>query len=210
MLPRFAAVHCAKNAPLFVRRKRITQRGHVSHIGIGRVNFDVPDSIGHFEAHVFPGFARVGRFIDPVAIRNISPDFGLSHAHIQRVGVRRSHRYRPHRRRFKRAVGNRRPVGSPVDSFPDSPARRTKIIRQGLVGMPGSGQCPPCPEGADISPPQAVEQAVGYGVLYRWGCRSSRFFALCKRGIGHEQHGYSQKNKGTIFSHTMVWEMNER
>src|SRR5580698_7645358 len=66
-LPVAAAVGGAEDAAVWLRSGGATENAGENDIGIGRVNDDAPDASALGQAHVRPGFAGVGGFINSVA-----------------------------------------------------------------------------------------------------------------------------------------------
>src|ERR1051325_5081723 len=87
LLPGLAAVFRAEDAALSVRAEGVPERRDVDDIRVARVNAHAPYLPRVFEAHALPGLARVGRFVDAVAVRDIAANRRLAHADIDDVRV---------------------------------------------------------------------------------------------------------------------------
>src|SRR5207244_3037124 len=67
LAPRLAAIAGLVQAALLVRSPQAAERADINDVGILRMNGDAADLERFFEAHVRPGLATVGRFVDAVA-----------------------------------------------------------------------------------------------------------------------------------------------
>ena len=64
--PIFSTIGTAVNAALWIGMKRITHCSYKNNIGIARMHFDVPNSIGFVETDFTPVFTSVYRFVHTV------------------------------------------------------------------------------------------------------------------------------------------------
>ena len=131
MFPFLAAVFGSENSScktrFFVGAKGITESPHINPIRILRMHPNFADVTGFPEADIFPGFSGIGRFINTIAKRNITPDCRFTHPCINHIWIRMSNRQSTNRSTLQKAVGNIFPVCSSVFGFPDTACRRTKI-----------------------------------------------------------------------------------
>ena len=72
LVPSLAAIAGAKNAAFGVWAVSMAEGGNVNDIGICGVNDECADVASVAEADVGPGLARIGGFVDSVAIRNVA------------------------------------------------------------------------------------------------------------------------------------------
>ncbi len=87
LFPCFTTVGGAENAALFVRSPEMAHGRDVDDVGILGVHANRADLERVIQTKVLPGFARVVRFINAVAMRGIAADIGLTHADVDNVGV---------------------------------------------------------------------------------------------------------------------------
>src|SRR5207244_4737274 len=86
-----AAVGGLEQAALLVRPPDVAQGGDVDGLGILGVDDDLADVLRVAQAHVLPGLAAVGRFVDAVAPGDAIAGVGLAGADPDDVGVRLRH-----------------------------------------------------------------------------------------------------------------------
>ena len=67
LVPGLAAIRGFVNAAIRVRSPEVAERGHIDNIRISRMNHHAADVAGFGEAHVLPGFATIGGFVDTIA-----------------------------------------------------------------------------------------------------------------------------------------------
>src|SRR5262249_23710215 len=67
LLPGLAAIGRLEDAALFVGREQVAQRRDVDDVRVDRVDDDASDVLAVLQAHVLPGAAGVGRFVNAVA-----------------------------------------------------------------------------------------------------------------------------------------------
>src|SRR5262249_52670671 len=95
-IPGFAAVFRSENTPLFVLTGGMTERCRVDQIGIFGVNTNPPDDTRIFKTRPLPGLARVRRFVDAVAVREIAADAGFTHSDVNGIRIGFGNRDRSH------------------------------------------------------------------------------------------------------------------
>src|SRR5580700_6464461 len=134
LLPCLATVSGTEDSALFVWSPQMAECGHVDDVGIFGMNAYCADVEGVFQTDVLPGFARVGRFINAVAMGGVAADIRLTHADVDdiRVGLRDSDG--AHGSGFELAVGDGQPAGAAVGSFPDPAAGGAEVIHIRLRG----------------------------------------------------------------------------
>jgi len=74
---------------LDIRAIRMSERGDEHAVGVFRIDDDGGDLLSVAQAHVFPGFAAVGRFVDAIADTQVGPLQALAAADVNHIGVRR-------------------------------------------------------------------------------------------------------------------------
>ena len=85
--PVLAAVVGAEDAALRVGAIGVAQCRHENALGIARIDEDAADLARVLQADLAPVLAAVGRFVHPVAMRDVGAHIGLAGADIDRVGV---------------------------------------------------------------------------------------------------------------------------
>jgi len=71
-LPALATIGRAKNAAFGVRSKRMAERSYERDVGIIRIHDNFADSATVVQPNVLPGFAAIERFVDSIAVRDVS------------------------------------------------------------------------------------------------------------------------------------------
>ena len=107
--PGLAAVGGAIDAALLLRAGQAAERAGEDDVGVGRIDDDASDAAGFIEAHVGPGVAGVGGFVDAVAHHvDVADGPGFAGSGPDDVWIRRA------RRRARRwpARADRRRSGS--------------------------------------------------------------------------------------------------
>ena len=171
-LPGLAAIHGAKYATFLVRAKRMAERCDVRDIRVFRMDEHASDGTGVLEADIFPGFASVDRFVDAVAMGNISADTGLSSAHVNHIRIGRRDGDTANGRGLL-VVKDGLPSHGAIRGFPDPAAGRAKIVSVGIARNSGSGERASTAEGSDLAVLQAFQKIVELGRLALRGlCRS--------------------------------------
>ena len=97
-LPCLAAVGGAVHAPLGVRTPETSDRRHVRHVGIARMDLDPRDMVRVFQPQMRPRAPGVRGPVHPVAPRRTLPVVRFAGPHPDHVRVRRRHRHVAHRR----------------------------------------------------------------------------------------------------------------
>src|SRR4051812_16796163 len=69
-LPGLPTVGRFVDAAVFARAIQAAERADIDDVGVLRMYEKAADLIGLLQAHVLPGLATVGRFIDAVAVRD--------------------------------------------------------------------------------------------------------------------------------------------
>src|SRR5262249_49328211 len=90
-VPGLAALHRPLPAAILAGRVEAAQGADVDDVGVVRVTHDPAGLKGLLQPHVGPGLAAVGRFVDPVAVRNRVARVVLAGAHPNDVPVRGRH-----------------------------------------------------------------------------------------------------------------------
>ena len=96
-LPGGAAVPGPENAPLVIGSEGMSQRGHVHHIGICRIDADPRDRLGIGQPQVLPTLAAIDGFVYAVALHDAAAQLGFAHSEVHDVGIRLRHGDRAHR-----------------------------------------------------------------------------------------------------------------
>src|SRR5215218_5287159 len=86
-VPRNSAGFATVDAAFFVRTVGVTERGDVDDIGIGRVDAHLGDVAGFGQPEMRPGIAGVGRFVDAVAVGNVTANRCLTHSGVDHVRI---------------------------------------------------------------------------------------------------------------------------
>src|SRR5205807_6734310 len=120
--PGLAAVGRLVQAALLVRAPDVAEGGDIDDVGVGGVDDDAADVLRVPQAHVLPGLAAVGRFVDAVAPGDAVAGVGLAGADPDHVGVRFGDGHVAERNR-RLALEDGRPGGAIVDGLPQA-ARR--------------------------------------------------------------------------------------
>ena len=92
LLERCAAVDGAENSALGIGTVRMSQGRDKKPVRIPRIDFNIGNHLRIAQPKVRPGFARVGRFVHPVAGGQIGPYDSRAAADVNNVGIGRSHR----------------------------------------------------------------------------------------------------------------------
>ena len=112
------------------RAKGMSQRGHVNHIGIGRIDADARDRLRIGQPHMLPTLAAVDRFVYAVALHDAAAQLGFAHTDEHHVGIGLRDRDRAHRRAMDLTVGYGKPRHSTIGGLPQSSAGRSEVIFQ--------------------------------------------------------------------------------
>src|SRR5215472_2980533 len=97
----------------------MAQRAGINDLRIARMNADAADLARVAKANVFPGFARVGRFINAVPVRDI-PAYGrFSHTSIDHVRVGFRDGDGPDRTCLEVFIRDRLPAEAAIRGLPD-------------------------------------------------------------------------------------------
>src|SRR4030042_367474 len=87
VFPGLPAIFGAEDAPLLLGAVAVPERSHEHDIGIAGVDGHPANPARLLEAHMLPGLAGIGGFIDAVADRDIAADEGLTRPRPDDVGV---------------------------------------------------------------------------------------------------------------------------
>ena len=104
-----------------------------------------------------PGPARIGRFVDAVAVGDVDPDGGLAGAGIDHIGIRGRHRDRADGGASHEAVGDAAPVDAAVYGLPDAAGAGAEIGNHLVRGIARDGDHAAAPRRTDASPFQATK-----------------------------------------------------
>ena len=83
------------------------------------IDHHVADTPGVIKSHQLPGLARVSRFVDSLADRNVTANPGFTRAGPNDVGVRRSNRERADGGN-RLIIENRLPVNTAIEGLEDA------------------------------------------------------------------------------------------
>ena len=158
-LPGLAAIGRAENTALGVRSVGMAERGHENDVRIVGIDDDFADGAAVAQANVLPGLASVERFVNSIAVRDVSANAGLACTHVNRVviGVGHGEAANGSTSLF---IENRRPGHGAVGRLPDAAAGRAEIIGRGIAGNSGCSQRAPATERADHAILHAFEKLV--------------------------------------------------
>src|SRR5262249_19859982 len=116
------------------------------------------------QPQVLPSLARVGGFVDAVAMRNVAADGGFAQPRVEHIGIGRRHCKRAHRGAPEVAVGDILPVDAAICSPPDATARRAKVKDLLMHWVAGHRHHPSAAERSDKAPLHCLEP----GWVYHW------------------------------------------
>ena len=132
-LPGGASVSRPVHAALIVRPERMPQRRHIRHVGVARMDADLPNMVAVPQPYVLPRLTAVSGPVNPVPPAYIQPDRRLTRPRIDDIRVRLRYRQRAHRRHSKLPVRYILPVLPAVNRLPD-PAGHPAKIENILIG----------------------------------------------------------------------------
>src|SRR5208337_8096 len=161
LVPGLAAVGGSENPPFRVRTKGMTQRRHKNYIGIARVHDHFADGARIFQANGLPGFSRIHRLPDAIALRNISANAGFASPYINDVRVGDGNGNTADRRRSI-LVKNRRPGVGTVGGFPHAATSRTEIVGRRVAGNSGCRQRAATTKRTDRTVLHSLEQRIHF------------------------------------------------
>jgi hypothetical protein len=87
------------------------------------------------QAHVSPGFATIGRLVDPIPVRNVATDGGLSHTNEEDIRVRRCHGNRTDGGPLEETIGDIFPIHTTISRLPDATTRGSEIKHLSMPGI---------------------------------------------------------------------------
>ncbi len=181
--PALSAVGGLVDSTLRVRHGMDPERANPGRVAIGGMDADPGDVLGFFQAQVIPAASRVRAPIDPVALHDIAPELGLSGSDVDDVGVGFADGNRSHRGAGDLPVGHRTPGEPAIGALPEPAAGGAEIVLQG----PGGASChpdgPSAPVGANVLPPEALEELLWYHFLGPKGA-----------GVQEQQGGTDQRH----------------
>src|SRR5579871_5309848 len=105
----------------------MAERGDINDVGILRMHANRADVQSVFETHILPGLARVGGFINAVAVRRVAADVRLAHADVNDIWIGFRNSDGAHRSGFELAIRNRLPGYAAIDGFPNSAAGGAEV-----------------------------------------------------------------------------------
>ena len=95
--PGLSAVFRTEDAALLVRAGWMAEGGDINEIGIRRMHPYTRDRLRIRESHMRPRFARVGSFVDAIALHNVAAQARLTHSDVDNIRVRFRNRDCAHR-----------------------------------------------------------------------------------------------------------------
>src|ERR1700722_4271194 len=180
-LPILAAVGRAIDASFFARSVRMPEDSGEHAGGIARIDGQRGNLLRIIEAEMFPGLARIRRFVDSISYREIGTMQSFAAAHKNNVWIGWRNGNRSDRLR-RLVVENRIPGASVVVRFPDSAIDLTYKKNVGLACAARSGASAPAAKRSDHAPMQFLISA---------------FWNLTPTGAGGKKNGaYKQTEDG--------------
>jgi len=174
-----------------MRTENVSERRDEGCFGIAGVNADATDVLGCLETDVAPAPARIGRFVDAVAVGDIQPDGGFPSAGIDRVGIRGCHRERTDGSASQKTVGDAAPIDPIVDGLPDAAGACPEIGHRLVRGIARDGDHASATRGSN-APPSQASKVRGSRNAYRCrhegvrkGGRRERLCSRNRRGAPH-------------------------
>ena len=89
---------------------------------------DLADDFGVGQADVLPALAGVARLVDAIALDDVAPEAGFTHAGVDNVGIGGRDRDRPDRCRSEVGITDRGPGQAEVARLPDAAADRAEVV----------------------------------------------------------------------------------
>src|SRR5579884_2058562 len=105
----------------------MAQCRYVDQVGIMGMDAHLGDVAGILQTEVYPGFARIGRFVDAIAMRDVAANSCLAHASVDDVGIGGGDGYCADGGAFEEAIGDVFPDQAAIDGFPDAATGRAEI-----------------------------------------------------------------------------------
>ena len=165
----------------------MAEHGDEETVRILRVDDDLRNLLAVAKTEVRPGLARVGRFVDAVAGRQIRPLQPFPAADVNDVRIRRGHRQRADRSR-RLIVEDRVPGDAVVGRLPHAAVGGGDVEDVGLLRDAGRGLHAPAAERPDGAPAQFLEDS---RIRERWP--SGRLRNACGQRCRKKDGGRSGK-----------------
>ena len=128
------AIGGAEDAAFLLRPSRAPQNTGKHDVRIRGMNDDPADAAGIRQAHVRPGLAGIGRFVDSIAHHVAVADYpGLASSRPYRARIRRCYRQRADGG-DRLLVKDRHPAISAIRGFPDAAGCCAGIVNAGVPG----------------------------------------------------------------------------
>ena len=156
--PRLAAVGALEHATLGAGHAVLAEHRREHDVGVCRMDADLRDGIHRLEAHVRPRLAGVGALVDAVAGHDVTADRRLAHADVHDVGIALAHRDGANRRARDLPIGHRRPVLAAIGGLPESATGRAEVRLVPTAHDTAGRDRPATAIGADVPPPERLEQ----------------------------------------------------
>ena len=160
-LPVLAAVCRAVYAPFGVGSEGVTHGSNINNVGVFGVYPDLTDVSGVFQSNVCPCSTCIGGSVDPVTVRDVYPNRGLSGTGIDNIGVAFGHGQRTDRCAGQITVRDTLPVGAPVGRFPYAPGAGPEVKRHLICWVSSHGDHPPPAGWSYASPLQFAGYIIG-------------------------------------------------
>ena len=157
LLPSLAPVLGTENAALFVRSVRVADRGDINQIRVLGIDQDLADLTRIAQADVLPSFARIGRFVDTIAVRNVRAQARFTHSNVNYVRVGFGNRDRTNGTGGEVMIRDVRPSDPGIGCFPYTAAGCPHVIHHTIIDEPGYGRYPPAAIRTDRAPLQRPE-----------------------------------------------------
>src|SRR5215471_16293893 len=183
-----AAVRRPVDAPLGIGSIRMPEHGDKDPVGIARVDNDSADLLSVSEAHVPPGLAGVGRFVDSITGGEVGALQSLASTDVDYVGVGRSNGERADRAGWL-IVKDGPPGAAKVVGPPHTAVVDAYVEEAGMAGNAGCADSSASAKWADHAP---LHFAVEFGAK------------LLRRGWGRaqqEQESAQGQHENARYSH---------
>ena len=162
LAPRFAAIGGFENAALRVLGIRAAKRGDHYDIGVARIDPQVADVLGVFEADVLPGLAGVGGFVHAVAhVDGAAHHADVAGADVDDVGLRWRDRHGADGGDRAHPVEDGRPDDASVDGLPNAAAGRSHVVDRGIAGDARHGGDAARAKRSDLTPAHGLVELGG-------------------------------------------------
>ena len=135
-------------------------RGDIDQIGVGGMNADLRNVIGVAQPHILPCLAPIGRFVDAVAIGDITANCRFAGAGIDHIRIRFGDGDGAHCGAGQVTVGDIFPVDAAIGRLPNPAADGTEIEGHALGGVTGHGNHAATTWGTDAAPGQRLQKVL--------------------------------------------------